>query len=338
MYFHVDTTCEDTLPGDRRESGTDVTKTKVASLAQNAFRAATKNRSIPNSNLSTRPLSQNMDSPQIPDSVPAVDPNPEQVLTRHIRRGIPVPGDIGPLETLLIEGYIARCFGPRQAGKYFSCLLKRALERDVVAFTPNLPERESAFFFAHSVPRHISSHFPDQSNWLLDRKVVANGTVVPQTLWASHTITDRTYHVEEAELQMPIFFDCSDGRLGLPLEAAAAGRCDNLLNAQASAPLGSESTTHILIHWPGYAEFKCQAQIRDETSQPNPITLFRFAYHVGRSVDAFLKDCQPDVENPDLRWRIGEDGIRTSDVMVIGAVHVSSGSWMPILQLNRYLF
>ena len=52
------------------------------------------------------------------------------------------------------------------------------------------------------------------------------------------------------------------------------------------------------------------------------------------------QDCQPDVGNPDLRWRIGEGGIRPSDVMVIGAVHVSSasGSWMPILQLNRYLF
>jgi hypothetical protein len=41
----------------------------------------------------------------------------------------------------------------------------------------------------------------------------------------------------------------------------------------------------------------------------------------------------------DRRWQIGMDGGITQDhVMVIGAVHVSAGSWMPILQLNRYVF
>ena len=38
------------------------------------------------------------------------------------------------------------------------------------------------------------------------------------------------------------------------------------------------------------------------------------------------------------RWRTGPGGITRVDVIVIGAVHVSAGSWMPILQLNRYVF
>jgi hypothetical protein len=40
----------------------------------------------------------------------------------------------------------------------------------------------------------------------------------------------------------------------------------------------------------------------------------------------------------DPRWQIGATGgITQEDVIVIGAINVSAGSWMPILQLNRYV-
>jgi hypothetical protein len=71
--------------------------------------------------------------------------------------------------------------------------------------------------------------------------------VVPQTMWSPNTVTDKRQHVEEAVLQMPIFFEGIDGRLGLPLEDSAAGRCHGLRNAQQFAPLGQKSTTHIRI-------------------------------------------------------------------------------------------
>ena len=41
--------------------------------------------------------------------------------------------------------------------------------------------------------------------------------------------------------------------------------------------------------WPGYNEFKRQVQIRDETPAKNPITNAKFANHIGRSVEAFLR-------------------------------------------------
>jgi hypothetical protein len=41
--------------------------------------------------------------------------------------------------------------------------------------------------------------------------------------------------------------------------------------------------------WLGYNEFKRQVQIRDETPDKNPITVAKFAHHVGRSVEAFLR-------------------------------------------------
>ena len=77
--------------------------------------------------------------------------------------------------------------------------------------------------------------------------VVRSGTVVPQTLWTPHTVADRRQHVEEALLQMPIFFQHTDGRLGLPLDLAISDRCDSLLNAQHFAPLGPHTTTNIRI-------------------------------------------------------------------------------------------
>ncbi len=82
---------------------------------------------------------------------------------------------------------------------------------------------------------------------MLDRMVVGNGTVVPQILWIPFTGTDRRRHVQDAGLQLPIFFLHTDGRLGLPLDAAVIGRCDTLLNAQFPAPLGPQTTTHIRI-------------------------------------------------------------------------------------------
>ena len=40
----------------------------------------------------------------------------------------------------------------------------------------------------------------------------------------------------------------------------------------------------------------------------------------------------------DPRWRIGPNSITRNDIILVGVVHVSSGSWMPIIQLNRRLF
>jgi hypothetical protein len=34
------------------------------------------------------------------------------------------------------------------------------------------------------------------------------------------------------------------------------------------------------------------------------------------------------------RWAIGQGGINPINIRIIGAIHVSAGSWMPILQLN----
>jgi hypothetical protein len=39
----------------------------------------------------------------------------------------------------------------------------------------------------------------------------------------------------------------------------------------------------------------------------------------------------------DEHWRIGPGAITKGDVTIVGVVHVSQGSWQPILQLTRYV-
>ena len=86
-------------------------------------------------------------------------------------------------------------------------------------------------------------------------------------------------------------------------------------------------------------------QIRDETANRNTVTLSKFVQHVARSVEAFLNATQDpsmpdpvDYENPAPGWRIGERGIQSQEIIIIGAIQVSSGGWMPIMQLTRYIF
>ncbi|KAI9434974.1 hypothetical protein H4582DRAFT_2100711 [Lactarius indigo] len=227
--------------------------------------------------------------------------------------------------SLLVDGYISQTFAARDAELYFFNLLRSNSIPQIE--TLSYPEREGHFFsVGHSTYSRI-----------LDRTVVHRGTVVPQRIWSLRPITDRWQHVGEAVLQMPIFFEGIDGRLGLSLEAAAAGRCHGLRNAQEFVPLGQKLSTSIRIAWQGYKDFKRRVQIRDATSEHNPITIARFAHHIGRSVDAFLKTCGPDPDPTNGRWQIRPFGIQRCDIIVIGAVHVSAGSWMPILQLNRYI-
>lgn len=76
---------------------------------------------------------------------------------------------------------------------------------------------------------------------------MATGTVVPQTMWSPPSVEDKRWLVGETELQMPIFFEGLDGKLGISLEAAASGRCDGLINAQEFARVGQRSMLNVRI-------------------------------------------------------------------------------------------
>ncbi|KAN0139787.1 hypothetical protein V8E53_002449 [Lactarius tabidus] len=247
------------------------------------------------------------------------------------------------IQTLLIDGYISQTFQSKAAEQYFLDLLKSA-SIPPYATLYNVKRKDYRFFVhSASVPPHIPALFPNPPDRrLLDRGIMDWGTVVPQTMWSPLSSIDIRRHIERAELQIPVFFEDKDGRVGISLGACIDGQCRVLLrDPTGRAPLGQRSTTHVRIVWPGYKEFKRQIPLRDESRARNPITMAKFVDRVGRSVNAFLQLCELDSKSEDVRreqWRIGPDGIQRHDIMLIGAIHVSAGTWMPIMQLNRYIF
>jgi len=165
---------------------------------------------------------------------------------------------------------------------------------------------------------------------------MTQGTVVPQRRWTPADEVDIRRHVEEATLQLPVFFVNRHGGVGFLLTDILQGHDHDLYNRDDQASLGGRATTHIRINWPGYRDWKRQIPTRDETYARNPITLSRFMKHVGTSVNKFMNQCMTNA-GADPGWCIGPQGFTQHHVKVIGAVHVSAGTWMPIIQLNAWV-
>ena len=148
------------------------------------------------------------------------------------------------LQTLQVDGYISQTFRSREAEQYFLNLIKSDTVPPHVTFS--YAEREGSFFFVHSGPPHIPFSSL-QDFWLLDRSIVDRGTVVPQKMWTPHSVLDRRQHVQRAHLQMPIFFEGENGRLGISLAESTHSRRLSLRDPNHPTPLGQKSSTYIRI-------------------------------------------------------------------------------------------
>ncbi|KAI0295970.1 hypothetical protein BC826DRAFT_968231 [Russula brevipes] len=235
----------------------------------------------------------------------------------------------------LTDGYISYTFSPRLAEMYLAYLFKL----DPTLVRPfGHPSRPDAFFVSNPPvnPSPPSLLVQGRPTWLLDYVIRQGGSVVPQELWFPRGQGDWRRYVEQAQLHVPVFFVNVDGSLGVPVVYAAAGQM-SLIGANEPAPLGDRTTTKIRIGWPGYPPSEQQVQLRDQTPGRNPVTLERFVKHLGSRVRQFLADCErAPLHDPNAKWLVGYGRITYNEVMLIGVVQVSAGSWMPILQLvNR---
>jgi len=147
---------------------------------------------------------------------------------------------------LLIDGYLAQTFGPRDAASYFA----RLLRVDARLLRPTAPQEWPHSFFITSpavlgIPPSLSIN--GQPAWLLDYAIRQVGTVVPQRPWSPRHSLNRQSHT--TSMKMPIFFVHEDRvNLGLPLVKAVAGDREALLGAGTAAPLGNCSSTYIRIN------------------------------------------------------------------------------------------
>ncbi|KAA1468873.1 hypothetical protein DENSPDRAFT_546342 [Dentipellis sp. KUC8613] len=195
-------------------------------------------------------------------------------------------------------------------------------------------------------PTFVSHPFPhwERDGRTLDCYVVFDenrGLIMPLDVWQPLYPSVREQHVVNSPLCLPIYFYRSDSNdIGIPLVDAAEKRCRTLSHWFDSVDLGGKATTWIKILAKGYPEFGRQMQARDETAARCPLRMEKVAQHVGRIVRKWIAEAstqQMRTEDGDPRWRIGQGGITERDIILLGIINVSAGTWMPLFRLNRPL-
>ncbi|KAF8479740.1 hypothetical protein DFH94DRAFT_745551 [Russula ochroleuca] len=231
------------------------------------------------------------------------------------------------------EGFLTKMFGRGEATLYIESLLK-VNARDLFLFGDVLGWHNALMVPNPSINdgRYVAIAPNNQPLWLLDITPGPLYRVVPQKIWTPPNQSDWRRYVEQANLRMPIFFIQNDGATGLPLARGLSGQRALLRGGDKPAHLGGGHSTQIRIAWPGYESWERQIQIRDQTRQRNEITLERFVKLIAGVVDRFLRVAS-STPVPDTAWRVGPGGITSNDVILVGAVQVSAGGWMPILQV-----
>jgi|SRR5712672_168831 len=151
---------------------------------------------------------------------------------------------------ILVDGFISHTFSPQDAHKFFALVLR----------TPDFLRHyhisywQEAWYITqslHSVLRlEPSLRFPSEGLPLpLDFSVrTTQGSVVPQRRWIPAERVGFRRHVEDAVLQLPIFFVNGNGGVGFWLPDILRGRYRDLCNGDREAPLGGKTTTHIRIN------------------------------------------------------------------------------------------
>ena len=148
----------------------------------------------------------------------------------------------------LTDSYISYTFTPQIAEVYLAYLFKTELKMVQ-------PFHYQDSFFVWSQPPISTQppimilprgqHHPNPA-WLLDFAIRPGGSVVPQQLWFPQGQGDWRRYVEQAHLQMPLFFTSADGSFGVPIVNAAAGQMV-LRGGNEPAPFGDKTTTKIRI-------------------------------------------------------------------------------------------
>ena len=208
-----------------------------------------------------------------------------------------------------MDGFLAHTFSPQDAHYFLSLLFKAPdfLQCFRVSYLWGVWYIMQDAPYVQQSPLGVRAQ---NSPLPLDFNVgTTQGTVVPQRRWVPADEVDIRRCVEEAILQLPIFFVNWNGGIGFWLSDILQGRDRDLYNRDSYAPLGEGETIHIRINvssrtsllaskiliyvrwhpqWPSYGHWMRQIRTRDGSYGRNPITLGRFMRQVGISVDKFF--------------------------------------------------
>jgi hypothetical protein len=276
---------------------------------------------------------------------------------------------------LCLDGYIAQMFGPRVAKDYHESLLRREpgqiqLQADVVAGTdaflatpaPGPTSGQHDWVIDYAVIKRGP---------VIQQKIWAPKKSADKLGWVDHEqLHPPIFFIHEngQDLGLPLK-DAAGGNCRC-LRGAEEAVSVGLSGAHAQIRINVSSifgvhSPELMVkvypsQWCGYEylDWNEQISIQKQTQPRETISLGTFAKHVAKKtlkfmevilillfkilqeadvrIYQFAKNMNNNSDQP-VRYSIGDEYIDPRDVLLIGAVQVSHGSWMPILQLNNGL-
>jgi len=244
---------------------------------------------------------------------------------------------------ILIDGYIANTLLPQGTEHYLSHFIKCLEQEPGAALVPYasgwIVERSSAPPPTTTACPHSSEPASESKGLAIQRRELYDcqvnldtGTIVPQPT--------QIKPCKRTGLLSPVFFIMRNGFLGVPYKNLPASKF--LYNATAHVPpllKRPNLNARIRILWPGYKSFHYEFRIFDrKLGKDVPITVSRLVERVARGLHRLYLEGERNPKTFDERWKLGEGGVLLEEIKIIGLLHVSQGTWMPMLHLTRHIF
>ena len=130
-------------------------------------------------------------------------------------------------------------FSPRDAHAFFTHLLRTSDYHSHISYSQGIWYMNCVQQPSSGLSTQLPLDFSTRET---------EGTVVPQTRWTPADNVDIRRYVQEAPLQLPVFFVNQNGSVGFWLPDILDGRDGDLYNRENHASLGGTSTIHIRIN------------------------------------------------------------------------------------------
>ncbi|VDB88664.1 unnamed protein product [Peniophora sp. CBMAI 1063] len=150
--------------------------------------------------------------------------------------------------------------------------------------------------------------------------VRGEGVLVPQKLWRPSSDLDHMRLVNNAELQLPIWFDLLTGGVGISLADAVDGQRAELRDKDICVSMKGRATTAIRLLIEGHPKKEAQIHVRDDTQAKAAVTRDRLVRQVGLVVEKIYRALGL-ISGPGDRHLL----------LILGIIQVSAGGWQPLL-------
>ena len=271
--------------------------------------------------------------------------------------------------TLIIDGYIAQTFGPQDAEEYHVSLLRREPgQGQFQAYVADTGEIFATPTLGSTSGQHdwVIDYVVRDLGPVIKQKLWTPKKPSHKLRWVDREQLHPPIffiHKNSRDLGLRLN-DAAAGDCTCLLGAEEAAPVGSMAHAHIRINVRSNFCVHYTeltvrvnpSQWHGYVhlDWNEQISIHKQTYPRESISLETFAKHVARKTLKFMdviSNLLPKIlEETDViiyqiaknngnygdqRYCIGDKYIAPHDVMLIGTVQVSHGSWMPILQLNN---